>query len=86
MDGKKASEKEGNALSRRDFFQGGVASVGVVALGTAAAAKQKLTWDYEADIVVIGSGAAGLPAAIRARDLGASVIVVANALRLLRAR
>jgi succinate dehydrogenase/fumarate reductase flavoprotein subunit len=33
-------------------------------------------WDHEADIVVIGSGATGLPAAIVAREAGASVIVV----------
>jgi succinate dehydrogenase/fumarate reductase flavoprotein subunit len=31
------------------------------------------SWDFEADVVVIGTGAAGLPAAI---DAGASVIVV----------
>jgi succinate dehydrogenase/fumarate reductase flavoprotein subunit len=30
----------------------------------------------EADVVIIGSGAAGLPAAIKAADGGASVIVV----------
>jgi succinate dehydrogenase/fumarate reductase flavoprotein subunit len=34
------------------------------------------SWDMEADVVVIGSGAAGLPAAIKAVDGGASVIVV----------
>jgi hypothetical protein len=34
------------------------------------------SWDLEADVLVIGSGAAGLPAAIRAVDHGASVIVV----------
>ena len=34
------------------------------------------TWDREADMVVIGSGATGLPAAIVAREAGASVIVV----------
>ena len=33
-------------------------------------------WDLEADVVIIGSGACGLPAAIRAADHGASVIVV----------
>lgn len=34
------------------------------------------SWDREADIVVIGSGAAGMPAAIWAREAGASVILV----------
>src|SRR6185437_4562562 len=33
-------------------------------------------WSREADVVVIGSGATGLPAAIVAREAGASVIVV----------
>ncbi|HWH77154.1 MAG TPA: FAD-dependent oxidoreductase, partial [Candidatus Binatus sp.] len=33
-------------------------------------------WDLEADVIIIGSGAAGIPAAIRAVDNGASVIVV----------
>ena len=33
-------------------------------------------WDREADVVVIGSGAAGMPAAIVAREAGASVIIV----------
>jgi len=33
-------------------------------------------WEREADIVVIGSGATGLPAAIVAREAGASVILV----------
>ena len=33
-------------------------------------------WDDTADVVVIGSGATGLPAAIVARETGASVIVV----------
>jgi succinate dehydrogenase/fumarate reductase flavoprotein subunit len=33
-------------------------------------------WDDAADIVVVGSGATGLPAAIVAREAGASVIVV----------
>ncbi len=33
-------------------------------------------WDLEADVIVIGSGAAGLPAAIKAADGRASVLVV----------
>jgi succinate dehydrogenase/fumarate reductase flavoprotein subunit len=33
-------------------------------------------WDREADVVVIGAGATGLPAAIVAREAGASVILV----------
>ena len=33
-------------------------------------------WDQTADVVIIGAGVAGLPAAITARDLGASVIIV----------
>jgi len=33
-------------------------------------------WDLEADVLIIGSGAAGIPAAIKAVDVGASVIVV----------
>src|SRR3974390_3529914 len=35
-----------------------------------------VTWNSEADVVVIGSGATGIPAAIVAREAGASVIVV----------
>ena len=33
-------------------------------------------WAREADVVVVGSGATGLPAAIAAREAGASVILV----------
>src|SRR5215472_7466962 len=35
-----------------------------------------MKWDYEADIIVIGAGATGLPAAIVAREAGCSVILV----------
>ena len=35
-----------------------------------------VAWQQEADVVVIGSGACGLPAAIAAREAGASVVLV----------
>ena len=35
-----------------------------------------IAWDYEADIVVIGAGGAGLPAGVRALDEGLSVLFV----------
>src|SRR5688572_13278099 len=74
---------EQKGLSRREFFTKGAAAAGAGAValtaGTSAAEAHggdHERWDYEADIVVIGSGATGLPAAVRARDLGASVIVL----------
>jgi urocanate reductase len=82
----KPMHPSGNALakvSRRNFLtRGAAAGVGAVAIagtGTQEAAAQNGTgtkWDYTADVVVIGAGVAGLPAAIAARDNGASVIVV----------
>jgi hypothetical protein len=68
-------------LGRREFFKhGAAAGVAVAGLGAATAAnaheESEESWDYEVDIVVIGSGGTGLPAAVRARDLGASVLVL----------
>jgi predicted oxidoreductase len=54
---------------------GGTDSVDLGALG-AGIGYMPASWDLEADVVVIGAGAAGLPAAIKARDEGASVLVV----------
>src|SRR6185312_8583479 len=78
--GDSVSTLDKQGLDRRNFIkQGAAIGVGAVAFGAASTGPtqaQTITWDYEADIVVLGSGATGLPAAIRARDLGASVIVV----------
>jgi len=77
------TEDEGTRkpISRRAFVRKSVAGVGATALvGSAAGAVEAATtprhWDKVADVVVIGAGASGLPAAIEAAEHGASVIVV----------
>ena len=82
--GDRNDRKPEKAVSRRDFVKSGAAAgAGAAAVfstsGTAlsqVSPAQAVQWHYEADVVVIGAGCTGLPAAIRARDLGASVIVV----------
>jgi succinate dehydrogenase/fumarate reductase flavoprotein subunit len=54
---------------------GGTDSVPPGALG-ADIGYMPANWDLEADVVVIGAGASGLPAAIKASEEGASVLVV----------
>ena len=82
-DGHRSKRKGG--VGRRDFVKAGAAGLGAAALldprrqcaAQAPAAGAAATgWDYEFDVVVVGAGCAGLTAAIRARDLGASVLVV----------
>ena len=76
--------QDGKALSRRDFFTSGAAAgIGAAALSGVDALAQEassgargIVWNYEADVVVLGSGCVGLHAAVRARDLGASVLVI----------
>ena len=80
------NQKPGNSggLSRREFVTtGAAAGIGAAALlGPDGARAQTSTgadavqWDYDVDVIVAGGGCAGLTAAIRARDLGASVLVV----------
>jgi hypothetical protein len=69
-----------SGISRRDVLGGAAAGLGAAALlgaGTADAQRAGAgRWDYEYDVVVVGAGCAGLTAAIRARDLGASVLIV----------
>ena len=65
-------------LNRRRFLTSGAAAGAVVASAAPAQAQTagEIRWDREADVVVIGAGAGGLPAAIAAREKGASVIIV----------
>jgi glycine/D-amino acid oxidase-like deaminating enzyme len=80
----KPEPQESASLSRRDFIKQGVAaSVGAAALGGCASttgaqvtSPEGIQWDYEADLVVIGAGASGLPCAIRARDAGLNVLII----------
>ena len=65
-------------VSRRGMFGAAALAGAALATGDGAHAASSLPahWDREADVVVIGSGAAGLPAAIAAREGGASVILI----------
>jgi len=70
-------------INRRTFIKGAVAGMSAVGLAglTTAEAKtvspqQVRKWDYTADVVVVGYGAAGGNAAIAAHDAGAKVLVL----------
>ncbi len=83
---KRTQAEEGEkALSRREFFKGGVAVAGMgaaaLAMPGAAQAEEDMHegerhMDYEVDVVIVGAGCSGLPAAIRARDAGLSVLAI----------
>ena len=53
-------------LSRRHLIQGAVAAGAALAGSTVAVASPKQKWDEVVDVIVIGSGFAGLAAAIEA--------------------
>lgn len=73
-------------ITRRQFFKdtavvvgAGAAAASVLGLfkpTPAATAAIPENWDKEADVIVVGSGPTGLPAAIAAAEKGASVIVL----------
>ena len=77
----KRDPKDKKCLSRRDFVKTAAAGMGAAAL-TGLGAKEAEAqgrqphWDKQADIVVVGAGACGLPAAIEAIEHGASVILI----------
>jgi urocanate reductase len=73
-------DKKALAVNRRDFLKKSAA----VGVGATTASGQdrsgarpgQIHFDHAADVVIAGAGAAGLPAAIMARNQGASVIVI----------
>ena len=69
-----------DTVSRRDLFkQGAAVGAGATILAGQAAAQGRrgqVQYDQVVDVVVVGAGASGLPAAIMAREQGASVIVI----------
>jgi succinate dehydrogenase/fumarate reductase flavoprotein subunit len=67
-------------VSRRGFFLKATTAAAATALtpgpASAMAMQHPATWTREADVIVIGAGAMGLPAALAAREAGASVVVL----------
>ena len=69
-------------LNRRKFLKGAVVAVPGVAAANAAEGRSQTSrtalpkWDREVDVVIVGSGFAGLAAAITAKDAGAQVLVL----------
>ena len=75
-------------LSRRDFVKRAAVGLGAVALAGAAPdaagaapANRVRKWNERADVVVLGTGAAGLVTAIVAHDLGAKVLILEEGTR-----
>ena len=80
-DANRPSTAHDSGITRRDVVTAGAAGLGATALlgpnnADAQRTASAIRWDHEFDVVVVGAGCAGLTAAIRARDLGASVLVI----------
>lgn len=76
-------KEDAKAVSRRDFLKvtgGAAAGIAVTGMawrpGEAEAAGMPKKWDETFDVVVIGSGFAGLAAAYEAKKAGASVVIL----------
>ena len=73
-------DKKSPAVNRREFLKKstalGVGATTASAQDYADAKPGQIHFNYVADVVIAGAGAAGLPASIMARNQGASVIVI----------
>ena len=74
---------DGKGINRRTFLKGTVAGIGAIGMAGLGATEARAVnlqqvpkWDYKADVVVIGYGAAGGNAAIAAHDAGAKVVIM----------
>ena len=69
-----------NQVSRRRFLKEAAVAAPAMAAANTLGAQERSTqapeWDKEADVVVIGTGFAGLSAAITAKDAGAKVLIL----------
>jgi succinate dehydrogenase/fumarate reductase flavoprotein subunit len=78
--------KKSESLSRRSFLTGAGVAGAAVALGSLAAcsspsanaedAGSDITWDHEADVVIIGFGGAGATSAVEVANAGKTAIVL----------
>ena len=73
----KRNRRDENGVSRRDFIKATAAGAGAAAftgidVEEAHAQGRPAHWDKEADVVIVGAGATGLPAAIQAIEGGAN--------------
>ena len=82
----KAKHKAKRDLSRRGFIKAASVGIGTAALAELVSGEAKASllsqvskWDYEAGIVVLGTGAAGLVTAITAHDQGTEVLILEKA-------
>jgi succinate dehydrogenase/fumarate reductase flavoprotein subunit len=82
----KHEERKKKELTRRDFIRKaavGVGAAGMVGLGAKPAISQDThlveKWDKETDVVIIGTGFAGLVAGITAHDAGAKTLILEKA-------
>ncbi len=79
-----AEQKRTPGVSRRDVLTGAVVAGAAAAMATLPFSEAKAVpppkkWDQTVDIVVVGTGFAGLAAAIEAKDAGADVLVIDKA-------
>ena len=69
-----------NQVSRRRFLKNAAVATPAIAavnvLGAQTGSVQEPNWDKETDVVIIGTGFAGLSAAITAKDAGAKVLIL----------